>query len=239
MKIASLPMYDWPEVRGQNDTAWSKLRAAVGHGFDLPQTLTRPEWQDVVMHWHDPDLVFSQTCWGPLSLGLIDHVEPLAQPDYSLFPGGHGPMYRSALVARKGQSAAVPTGSGASDIAPLIDGRRVAFNSRDSLSGYQCLVQDLGHDGFLARSVETGSHRASVRVVADGRADIAAIDCRSWTLALEHEPCARNLVVVGWTSQRWGLPYITSRSTDEKTKQALKRALINSGCHAVPERREP
>ncbi len=61
--------------------------------------------------------------------------------------------------------------------------------------------------------IETGGHRASIVAVAEGRADICAIDCRSWQLAQQHEPRAADLQVVGWTARRKGLPLITSTHT--------------------------
>jgi ABC-type phosphate/phosphonate transport system substrate-binding protein len=38
--------------------------------------------------------------------------------------------------------------------------------------------------------VETGGHRQSVQAVADGRADVAAIDAVCWALAGRHEDAA-------------------------------------------------
>lgn len=219
--LASLPMYDWPECRAGTLGFYAGLRAAVP---GLPVTLSVPE--DVQRHWRDPALVFSQTCWGPLSLGLIDWLEPLAQPDYSAFAGGRGPFYRSALVMRQAE---------AGEPADLLAGRRLAVNGTESLSGYLALREDLGTapESLAAAMIVTGAHRASIRAVAEGAADIAAIDCRSWDLACRFEPCARALVVVGWTTERPGLPYVTSRATDPALKSALRAHLLNIGCHPV------
>lgn len=219
--LASLPMYDWPECRDETLAFWQGLRAAVP---GLPEALTVPA--DVHIHWQDPALVFSQTCWGPLSLGLIAALEPLAQPDYSAFEGGRGPFYRSALVMRQ---------AAAGGLADLLGGRRLAVNGTESLSGYLCLREELGAapEAVASEMIVTGSHRASVQAVAGGRADIAAIDCRSWHLARRFEPCAAALVVVGWTSERPGLPYVTSRATDPAMKSALRAHLLNIGCHPV------
>jgi hypothetical protein len=225
--IAALPMYDWPQQRQQVDALWSELRARLP-GLPLPADLTRG--RDLFDLWRDPSLILSQTCWGPLSLGLSAHLRVLAQPDYGDVPGGRGPLYRSAVVARGGVAVAVPRGPGAA--LPALCGR-LAFNARDSLSGWLSLVADAGDpETWAAGLTETGSHLASVRAVAQGRADLAAIDCRSWALARAHEPCARDLVVIGWTAERPGLPYVTARATDEATAQQLAAALIAMGCHA-------
>jgi len=241
--LACLPMYDWPEVQAETAAHWDRVRAgALAHtpGIDLPDTLITPEWEAVAALWHDPALVFSQTCWGPLSLGLIDRLLPLAQPDYTGIAGGRDRFYRSALIARDGTADPVPATPSASLPEAGLKGRVFAFNAYDSLSGYIGLAQDLGVDPCAQAlgCVETGGHRASVRAVAEGRADLAAIDCRSWALAQRYEPCARRLTVIGWTSERLGLPYVTSRATDPRTAQALRQSLISMGCHPAPEGRD-
>ena len=63
---------------------------------------------------------------------------------------------------------------------------------------------------IFSQHIETGAHRASIVAVAQGRADVCAIDCRSWHMARQHEPHAPELAVVGWTARRKGLPMITS-----------------------------
>ena len=223
--IAALPMYDWPETRAEVDGWYAGLREKAAF---LPPVLTRAD--DLHALWRDPGLILSQTCWGPLSLGLDAHLRVLAQSDYDDVPGGRGPYYRSAVVARRGLSAPVPGHSGAA--LPNLSGR-LAFNERQSLSGWLSLLQDAGNPADWADElIETGGHRGSVRAVAEGRADLAAIDCRSWAMACRHEPCARDLVVIGWTAERPGLPYVAASATDENLAQALAAALIDMGCHA-------
>lgn len=232
MSLASLPMYDWPEEHAVSDALYARLRAQRLDDM-LPQALTRPS--DAHHHWRDPALVFSQTCWGPLvHAGLIDVLEPIAQPDYGDVPGGQGPFYRSALVARTGLAVTPPRHDDA-DLPDLAATARLAINEPASLSGCLALAGDLGvaPAALLARAVLSGSHRDSVRAVAQGQADLAAIDCRSWALALCHEPCARDLVVVGWTARRMGLPYVTRRGGDPGQRARLSKALVNMGCHRV------
>jgi ABC-type phosphate/phosphonate transport system substrate-binding protein len=226
--IAALPMYDWPEERAATDAWYAALRARLP---DLPAALTRD--RDLHDLWRDPALVFGQACWGPLRAGLSAHLRVLAQPDYGDVPGGRGPFYRSAVVARTGAPATVPPGPGAA--LPALAGR-LAFNERESLSGWLALAEDAGDPGgWAAALVETGSHRESVRAVAEGRADLAAIDARSWALALRHESCAAALVVVGWTAERPGLPYVTARATPPERVAALRAALIEMGAHPATE----
>jgi ABC-type phosphate/phosphonate transport system substrate-binding protein len=83
------------------------------------------------------------------------------------------------------------------------------------MSGYIALERMLKEQGadldiFVDRIV-SGGHRKSIRMVAEGLADVATIDCKSWQLAKQYEPAARDLAVVGWTPMRKGLPFITAR----------------------------
>jgi len=96
--------------------------------------------------------------------------------------------------------------------------RRLAFNEQRSMSGYRALKRDLEAMGeslaLFAELIETGAHRASVIAVAQGEADFAAIDCKSWMLAQRFEPLAKDLHVVGWTARRKGLPFIRAKGID-------------------------
>ncbi|QPC88079.1 PhnD/SsuA/transferrin family substrate-binding protein [Mesorhizobium sp. NBSH29] len=227
--IAALPMYDWPEVRAETDAQWARLRDALRDvGVDAPDALTR-DVADLQALWRNPQLLLSQTCWGPMELGLADHVQLVGQPSYDGIEGGQGIFYSSALVMRRGEGALqTPTGQ---PILPLdlMAGKRLAFNSPDSMSGIIGLARDLAAavknlDLFSAR-IETGGHRASVIAVAEGHADIAAIDCRSWSLAKKFEPAAAGLQAVGWTAARKGLPYIASQAMSVDTVEVLRSVM--------------
>jgi ABC-type phosphate/phosphonate transport system substrate-binding protein len=233
--IAALPMYDWPEVRAEVDAEWSRLGDALRRrGIDAPEALTRENTPthglDLAALWHDPALLFAQTCWGPMGLGLAEHVQVIGQPDYSGFQGGQGALYSSAIVMRRSEAPA----DGRSLI-PLdrLRGRRLAYNSRDSMSGIIALTRDLAAMGeglgIFSQELESGGHRASIVAVAGGRADVAAIDCRSWAMARRFEPAAKELAVVGWTERRSGLPYITARATPLAVVTALREALSGLG----------
>lgn len=235
--IAALPMYDWPEVRAETDAQWARLRDAVRRrGIAAPTALTRQDRSsgglELMALWRDPNLLFAQTCWGPMGLGLADHVQVIGQPDYSDCEGGEGELYSSAIVMRReGDIEAPPDGRAVLPL-DLLRGKRFAFNSTDSMSGYLALERDLSALGesfsLFCGQTETGGHRASIRAVAEGRADITAIDCRSWAMARRFEPSARELAVVGWTARRKGLPFITAKTTPQSAVAALKQALAET-----------
>lgn len=197
-----------------------------------PATLP-PEELDFPALWLHPDLLFGQACWGPLELGLARHVQVVGQPSYDAYEGGRGEFYSSAIVMRpdappEGGVQAPADGKPMIPLA-LLPGARLAFNSLDSMSGIIALDRDLAAMneglGVFSERIETGGHRASIIAVAQGRADVCAIDCRSWALALEHEPAAKAVQVVGWTSRRKGLPYITAAGTPDEIVARLRAVL--------------
>lgn len=258
--VAALPMYDWPEMRDEVDAQWVLLRDAFRQkGIDAPEAIVRrngdlppvpggirdaagaliapdpatlpPDELDFHRLWLHPLLLFAQTCWGPMELGLSRHVQVVGQPSYDAYEGGQGELYSSALVMRIGEGPEVRSPADGSALIPLdlIRGKRFTFNSLDSMSGIIALTRDLraadeGLDIFSSRS-ESGGHRASIVAIAEGRADVAAIDCESWALAQRFEPAARKVAIVGWTGRRKGLPFITARATPEKTVRAMREAL--------------
>ncbi|MFD1982954.1 phosphate/phosphite/phosphonate ABC transporter substrate-binding protein [Mesorhizobium newzealandense] len=258
--VAALPMYDWPEARDEVDAQWARLRDAFRKkGIDAPQSIVHrngdlppvlggihdaqgkliapdpatlpPDELDFHKLWLHPALLFAQTCWGPMELGLSRHVQVVGQPSYDACEGGQGELYSSALVMRAGEGPEVRSPADGRALIPLdlIRGKRFTFNSLDSMSGIIALTRDLQAAGesldILSSRSESGGHRGSIVAVAEGKADVAAIDCGSWALAQRFEPAARKVVIVGWTGRRKGLPFITAATTPEKTVKALREAL--------------
>ena len=73
--------------------------------------------------------------------------------------------------------------------------------------------------------VFTGAHRDSVRAVADGTVDLAAIDVHSWRLACEYEPeAAGRLAVIGTTDPTPGVVCVVSWELKDR-RADLDRAL--------------
>lgn len=228
--IATLPMYDWPEARGELIDFWNIIAKNL-KDFDIEAELLFPQTiEETQLHWRAPNLIFSQTCWGPLKNGWNAHLDVLAQPDYSRYLGGRKAFYRSAIVARNDNpfsEITVPNSPKADFCKDMVSSGSFAFNERNSLSGFIALEEDFGEDISAAFSnlIESGSHRDSIKLVSNGDVDFAAIDCRSWTMALEHEPAAKNLKTVGWTSERLGLPYVCNKALDLDAKSAIQKCI--------------
>jgi ABC-type phosphate/phosphonate transport system substrate-binding protein len=213
--IASLPMYDWPEVRAHTDRYWQAIRAALDTG---PATLMHDP-VDMHAHWLDPDLLLSQTCGMPYRTRLLGKVTRIGTPDYALpgCPPGH---YCSVLVAH-----AQDDRSQLSDFT----GDIFAYNEGGSQSGWAAPMSHAAAVGLrFDHLLPTGAHRASIRAVAEGRAALASIDAMTWELALRHEPAARQLKVLARTDPTPGLPYITAMGRDPAPiARAITRAIAD------------
>jgi ABC-type phosphate/phosphonate transport system substrate-binding protein len=217
--IASLPMYDWPEVRAATDDWWAGLtRHLRGAGFEAPGWLTRRG--DASAQWRRPDLLVSQTCGFPLMHDLQGQLEVLATPVYDV-EGCRGTSYSSVIVVR--------ADGGVSRLEDL-EGATAAYNAADSLSGHlalKCVVAPLGRNGrFFGQLVHSGSHRASMQLVCERKADVAAIDCVSYALARRHRPeLAAGLAVIARGPSAPALPYVTAAGRPADEIARLKHAL--------------
>jgi ABC-type phosphate/phosphonate transport system substrate-binding protein len=212
--IAALQMYDWPEVAGRTDSFWREVAASLRvNGVAAPEALSRP--RDPVAAWSDPALLLGQSCGLPYVSGACGGAFPVARPVYDVEGCGEG-TYRSAIICRAGEEAPLAA----------FRGCRAAINEYGSQSGCNALadaVRPLG-DAFFGRVLLTGAHRASALAVADGWADIAAIDAVAWALFAEIESAAHSrLSVLAWTPETPSLPFITAPSNE-----ALAPILLNA-----------
>jgi ABC-type phosphate/phosphonate transport system substrate-binding protein len=210
-------MYDWPEVHWANDALWAAIAERLNAaGIAAPEKLDRS--RRFGEEWLDPNLVLSQVCGWPYATELRGKVRLVATPVYSV-EGREGPNYSSAIVVRR---------DGPGSLADLRR-RRFAFNSHDSLSGYVTLIRHMAQSGLGEADVEwveTGAHRASLLAVAEGRADLAAIDALAWALAQEHEAnAAARLQVIAWTAQRPAPPLVTAHGRTDREVGALRAAV--------------
>lgn len=188
--IASLPMYDRPEIAAATDRLWAGIRDHLrADRIAAPDRLTRHD--DIWAQWTAPNLVLSQTCGLPYRAHLRDKVTLIGAPVHADMPAG---MYHSVIIARPG---------------PLPDAPRLAVNDALSQSGWANL-----HDWLMTRVqphgsvMMSGAHRASVQAVAEGRADLAAIDVVTWGFIQRFDDMARALEVLDTTPPVPALPFI-------------------------------
>jgi ABC-type phosphate/phosphonate transport system substrate-binding protein len=220
--IAALPMYDFPELQADNDALWAVLAeslAAAGIA-DVPAGLSRGRRHFDL--WRDPHLLLAQACEYPIATDHAGAVQLVATPLYTAI-GCVGPFYRSAIVVRHYEPAAT-----------LADmrGMRCVINEWSSNSGMNLLraaIAPLAAGAEFFDSVDlSGSHGRSIEMVADGEADLAAIDCVSWAHFQRIEPERTGaLRVLGWTEASPSLPFVTAAGTGAATVRALRSALAD------------
>jgi ABC-type phosphate/phosphonate transport system substrate-binding protein len=216
--IASLPMYDWPEVVAATDRYWK----AISQGLSVDMPLTRQS--DYAALWRRPDLLFSQTCGYPFTHEFAGKLALVATPHYGV-DGCSGPRYQSIVLAR---DAAAPE---------AFRGKVAAVNGPDSMSGMLALklvFAPLARGGrFFATTIKTGGHINSMLALRDGKADVCAIDAVCVALARQYRPeLVEGLTEIARSPLVPGLPYVTVAGD----VAALRHAL--AGVFADPELRQ-
>ncbi len=220
MAVASLPMYDLPELRAATDAWWQGLAGAFRREgiADVPDCLDRRQsYQDV---WLARDLLFSQACGYPLTHALAGRVTLVATPCYAA-EGCETASYCSVVIV----GADNPAGA----IGDL-RGARCAINAPDSQSGcnaLRALVAPLAARGrFFGSVTVSGGHAASIALVAAGEADVSAVDCVTHALLSRHRPSAlAGTRILCPTPSAPGLPYITREGADGDLLQRLRAGL--------------
>lgn len=204
--IASLMMYARPELEGAHARYWALIRQSLKvRGIATPEGLSNDA--PVFDVWQSPDLVLSQTCGMPFAVRLHAEVQLVGTPDFGIEGCAPG-YYRSAIVVRADDPRKTLT-----DFADA----RFAYNEGLSQSGFSAPYAAARDAGFwFAHRVQTGGHLASARAVADGSADIAALDAMTWRLIERYEALAGGLRVLTLTEPTPGLPYITGPDKDAR-----------------------
>lgn len=217
--VASLGMYDYPFIAEANQRLWraigAHLRAA---DIAAPIALDPADPRDI---WASPRLLFGQTCGYPFVKALRGRVSLIATPIYS-FDGCDGSNYCSFVVA-----SAKSSGRSLASFA----GTRAALNGRDSNSGmnlFRAVLAPIARGrSMFSEVVVTGSHAASLAAVAEGAADIAAIDCVSFGLLKQSQPeLFEGVAVIARTQSTPGLPFVINAELGKSLAAAVRVALF-------------
>lgn len=216
--ICALPMYPFPQDSLR--VFWAALRASLQQaGVDgLPQKLSQPE--DLLEHWQRGDLLLSQSCGYPVSTLLSGKVQVVGAFHFDVL-GCRLSAYSSVLLVRKDEQRTS---------LPEFHDAVAVCNERHSQSGFHALrtaVASLARDGrFFSQVRFSGAHRRSAQMVANGEADIAALDCVSAFLLRQQEPAVfERLAAIGFTASMPGLPLITALGTSAAVLAQLRQAL--------------
>lgn len=218
--IVSLPIYDLPEVRPAMAALWAgiarHLRRAGTAGVPDALVFDRPAGEV----WADRALLLSQCCGADLVGSHAGMLVPVATPCYRA-PGCSGARYASIVV--------VAEDSRATRIEDL-RGRIAAINEPHSHSGMnalRALIAPISRGGrFFERIVPSGAHVASVAMVANGEADVAAIDGIVHGLLARHRPGALvGTRALGRTAIAPAPPFVTRAGADDDVLARLRAAL--------------
>lgn len=203
--IASLGMYDVAPLQAAHDAYWRLIRDRLrARGVAAPDALTRGEgayWPA----WQADDLVLSQTCGYPYRARLHGRVTLVGTPDFGVegCPPGH---YCSVYVVR---------GDDPRRTVEDFDGAVIAWNDALSQSGWAAPGNDAARRGIaFTTGPQTGAHAQSARAVAEGRADIAALDAVTWAVLTDNGLAPTGLRVLDRTPPTPGLPYIAGPGAD-------------------------
>ncbi len=223
MSVASMPMYDMPEVRGALDSLWRGFAAnAHREGLgEVPRELVHG--RDLARLWNDPDLWFSQCCGYDLVNGYADRLVPIATPRYGA-PECDGCDYASVIV--------VGEDSAATDVLEM-RGAVCVINGPDSHSGMnalRALIAPVSEGArFFSQVKVSGTHADSLDMIQRGEAEVAAIDCVTFALLGRYRPEALSGIrKLGRTHPAPGIPYVTRATLAEDTIARIRAAVFRS-----------
>lgn len=218
--IAALPMYDFPYLREQTDRFWLNVATEIKKsGIAAPRVLNRED--DIWAIWRDPGLIFAQTCGYPLVSQLTDSVTLIGTPDYGVIPNKPG-WYNSVVLIRKDDPR---------DTLAAFVGATLAYSDELSQSGCHALMytilHEIGEKRVFERCICSGGHGASIKAVADGHADLTAVDAVTWSHLQHMLSHSLQLRVLMKTVPTPGLPFIAANSCDgDLLAKAAESAIV-------------
>jgi len=175
-------------------------------------------------------LFIGHTCGYPLIKSLQHKLSPLCVPVFDA-PGCNGIYNVSTFIT-----------SVNSEICSLSDSYLgiAAFNSQDSNSGINVFRHSVAPlakgNPFFSSLIESGSHRQSLIEVAEGRADVAAIDSVSLALIGDAWPeLADQVKTIGHSMKTCGLPFVISNSRLKTIDPKKLIAELNEVLNKLPD----
>ena len=216
--IASLRMYEWPEMRRSLNKYWQLIKYEL-----LESGLSAPESLDLMLNekdaWMHPNLVLGQTCGMPYRKFLYNKVSLIGTPNFGIMgcPAGY---YNSVFITNIQDNRS-----------DLIEFKNsvFAYNMENSQSGLAAAFDHTQKIGFwFSNRLISGGHTKSSKLVANGQAAIACLDSVSWRLLQRYSLIGEKLKVIAETKPSPGLPYISAIGYNSKIHfYAIKRAIKN------------
>lgn len=222
-------MYAFTE---QLQQAWQALfdefRLLLDAGDQVDEKLVFDGAESVL---RDPGLLFGHTCGYPLMKHLQDAVTPFCVPVFKV-AGVSGNLYSSRIIV-----------AADSEIDSLADcGNRIAaINGSDSNSGMNVLRHAIAKldpaTPFFASTINSGGHLHSLTAVAEGRADVAAIDCVSFQLIEDRWPeLTARVRSIGDSVKTCGLPLVLPNSNLASTSTGDILTTLNEALNQIDPR---
>lgn len=219
-KQASLPMYDFPEVRKATDAWWAGVakHMQIAGVDNVPEQLQHDK--PVKSLWQNEQLFLSQCCGFDVVFGFKDTLMPLLITDWDV-EGCQDGHYSSWTIVHEDSSY--------QKISDLHNSVAV-INGRESHSGMHSLmtlIQPHNKEGaFFRRIYESGAHADSLAAIQSKQADVAAIDCVTYALLKAHRPSTiAGTRIIGQTDLAPAHPYVTRSTTSAETQQRMRDAL--------------
>lgn len=219
--IASLPMYDFPEVRHATDALWQSMeRHFRREGIaQVPHRLVHDQYLNSL--WSDDELLISQCCGYNIVHRYKDHLQVLATPWFNA-PGCFEGNYASTIVVHENSLHR--------DVVDML-GTVVVINGPESHSGMNALfslVAPYSRDGrFFAEVKISGSHAQSLSALEKGDADVASVDCVTYELLRRYRPAAiGGTRALGLTYTTPAPPYVTRANVSTDTEARMKNAQL-------------
>ncbi|MGI9316952.1 MAG: phosphate/phosphite/phosphonate ABC transporter substrate-binding protein [bacterium] len=205
--------------------AWSTLLAPLGEIIKQIDPETKLDPLQISFDADDnmvrsSRLLIAHTCGYPyMTLWKPTH-QAICVPEFDI-PGCNGSQYSSWFVCRSDDQR---------DSIEAFAGTIAAINGPNSNSGMNVLRYQVSQHAkskrFFSDVLTTGGHLNSIHCVANGEADIAAIDAVSYHHILRSDPSlAHSTKVMGQSVHTTGLPFIVHR--DEKIPSAVIYRALN------------
>ncbi|WP_372367767.1 phosphate/phosphite/phosphonate ABC transporter substrate-binding protein [Candidatus Uabimicrobium sp. HlEnr_7] len=222
MYIASLPWYDFSEIKHATDFFWCFLADRLRDlGFEAPNTLTRNI--PYKNQWQSSRLLFSQACGYDVVKPFIKNLRVVATPCYDV-PGCKEHNYASFIIVHRD--------SNIYNIEQLYN-KSCAINCQHSHSGANILYFVIANtikknQNFFSQIEYSGSHENSVKMVLDKQVDTAAIDCVSYHILEKFRPeFIKKIRIIFHSPYAPAPPYVTSALRCESEIKAIRQVLID------------
>jgi ABC-type phosphate/phosphonate transport system substrate-binding protein len=220
MRIASLPMYNLPEMSRANAAFWMAVQQRLAARGLSVADVAFDDSRQPVPDGIGPDVFFTQICGYPLFTCFRDQGRLLGTPCYTM-PGCDGPSHSAYFMVRADEDATVLA---------HMQGRVFGCNGLLSNTGMNlprlALARIAGRQRFFSRVVMTGGHVASLEHLRAGAIDLCSIDAVTWGFVGRHRPIfAAGFRVLAQTDSSPSLPFVTSARSSDTEATALRETL--------------